>query len=149
VQPTFREAISVADELLRARRLHVFSPRSGTVPVRHDILLFQLAALAGDAMIDVVFEELPPADIDEMYSSSPHVLRAYAGGKRWSVVADAIDDHYEVRQTIGLLNVVAAERGSELRWVALRDDEQFSVIVAPRDAIRVAVDGGYIELADF
>jgi hypothetical protein len=147
-QPTFQETISVADELYRARRLHVFAGRSGTVPVRHDVLLFQLAGLAGRAMIDVVFEELPPSDIDDIYSTSPHVLRAYADGKRWSVVADATDDFYDVRQTIGLLNVVAAERGSELRWAALPDDDAWAVIVAPRDGIRAAAARGYIELAD-
>lgn len=148
VQPTFRETLSVADELQRARRLHVFSWRSGTVPVRHDILLFQLAALAGDAMRDVVFEELPPDDLESIYRPAPYVLRAYADGKRWSVVGDALDDRYDVLQTIGLLNVVAAERKSELRWVAVRDDQQVSVIVAPREAIRTAIDQGYIELGD-
>jgi hypothetical protein len=148
VLPTYRESLSVANELVQARRLFMFPGQSGTVPVRHDALLFELAGLAGDAMADVVFEELPPTDIDEIYDTSPYVLRAYADGKRWSVVAEAVDDFYEIRQCIGLLNVVAAERGSDLRWVALRSDDLLAVLVGDKNGILTAAERRLIELAD-
>ena len=74
-------------------------------------------------------------------------VRAYADGKRWSVVADAFGDEYSIMQTIGLLNVVAAERGSDLRWARLGSEGHHAVIGAPKDGIRGAVERGYIELA--
>ena len=147
VEPTYREALSFVDEMLRSRRLQMFPERAGTVPVGHDALLFRLASMAGTAMNDVVFEELPPTSGGDEYDSAPYVLRAYADGKRWSVVADAFGDEYSIMQTIGLLNVVAAERGSDLRWARLGSEGHHAVIVAPKDGIRGAVERGYIELA--
>jgi hypothetical protein len=147
VEPTYREAVSIAEEMLRSRRLQMFPLHAGTVPVGHDALLFRLAGMAGPAMNDVVFEELPPLSGADEYSSSPYVLRAYADGKRWSVVADAFGDAYAFVQVIGLLNTVAAERGSDLRWAPLTGDGHHAVIVAPKQGIRDAVQRGYIELA--
>jgi hypothetical protein len=92
--------------------LRQFGNAEGISPARHDRLLFQMAELAGAALHDVVFEQLSS---DE----GAHVLRAYARGKRWTVEATNLGEEFDMRQTVGLLNVVLAELGSDERYALI------------------------------
>ena len=138
----FGYVITPIEEMALAGRLRQYSSGATLSPVRHDRLLFQMAELAGPALHEVVFEELAPQDI------GPYVLRAYARGKRWSVDATDYSDAFDMRQTVGLLNVVLAELGSELRYMAITSGTYTGWALGPKAGLTTAVAEGLFEKAE-
>jgi hypothetical protein len=135
-QPLF-----TAEELLLAHgRATNFDTEADRFPIEHDGLLHALAALAGEPLAGVAFEEVAPADDDGDYA-----LRAWLGGFRYEVRAENLGDSYDVEAVLGLLNALLRERHSDLRFVALATgDDTATVAVGPRDALVRARDEGLL-----
>jgi hypothetical protein len=124
-----------------------FDVETGTFPNEHDVLLRDLAALAGPALRDAVFEQVPPPEPDGEEGNRPYVLRAYAGGSRYEVQARALDDWYDVEAVVGLLNAVARDRASDVRFLILEPEGQVArVAVGPATALARAVKAGTVKV---
>jgi hypothetical protein len=137
---------SSADLLLTAGRAYGFDTETGQFPNEHDSLLRSLAALAGGALKDALFEEVPPAEDDE---EGVYVLRAYLDRERYETRARNLGDWYDVEAVIGLLNSVARARQLEVRWLALSTGDQTATVVAgPEKGLRDAIAARLLDLAE-
>jgi len=142
-----RAPITVAEVLAARGRLTSFDTETGQFPNEHDELLAELAALATPALDDVVFEEIPPPQ-RENDEGPYYTLHAYAGGKRYTVIANNYGDWYDVDASIGLVNALLIARRSPLRLAALyTGDQTATVLAAPASGIRALRDTKLIELA--
>jgi hypothetical protein len=129
-----------------------FDTETDQYPNEHDTLLVQLAALAPAALRGVVFEEIvrgTPGGVDlgggliadgvtddegsMIEGDAPegdYLLHAYDDHARYEVSAENLGDWYDVDAVIGLLNVVAHEHGSDVRWLMLETGDQTAIVVA-------------------
>ena len=138
----FGYVITPIEEMALSGRLRQFTASATLSPVRHDRLLFQMAELAGPVLHEVVFEELAPQDF------GPYTLRAYARGKRWSVEATDYSEQFDMRQTVGLLNVVLAELGSDLRYMPITSGDYTGWALGSKVGLTAAVAEGLFEKAE-
>lgn len=131
-QPVREEpGTTVEDLLTSAGAATRFDTETSQYPNEHDVLLEELADLTGPLLDDVVFEERAPVD-----ETGAYVLRAYDRGYRISTRARNNGDWYDLDAVIGLLNVLLADRASELRFVSVPTGDQTAlVVVAPRQAL--------------
>lgn len=155
--------------LTEAGRAVSFDTETDTYPNEHDALLVELSALAPGVLHDVVFEEIPPANVlpggdgviadfavgpngevverDED-EEGPYLLRAYARGERLTSTAENLGDWYDLATVLGLLNVLARARGSDVRWMVLETGDQTAAVVAgPEAGLRAALDEGLLRAA--
>jgi len=77
------------------------------------------------------------------------VLRAYAGGNRYSARAQNLGDWYDVEAVVGLLNILLHDKKSQMRFAVLPTGDQSSAILAgPKDGLAKAASQGLIELGE-
>jgi hypothetical protein len=152
-----RPAITPLQALVAGERLAWFDSETDDFPNHHDALLVELAALAPDVLEGVLFDETPPGEVHEggevpeivVDEGIPYVLHAYDGGAAWQLDARNLGDWYDLDAVIGLLNALAAQRGSSVRWLALSSRDQTAYVVAgPRSSLERAVEDGWLEPAE-
>lgn len=144
---------------------HYFDTETGMFPNGHDGLLAGLALRGGPDFADAVFSELPPADPGEMRelkrddgtsvhvaslgTDQDYILSGWMGGKRWSVRADDLGDWYDVGAAMSLMNTMARDSGSSVRFVAVHTGDQMSSVLAGDEtALMTAIDEGLIQVID-
>jgi hypothetical protein len=140
-------ALSVQDKLLRRGRLLAFDVETGFWPNRHDLLLAELAALAGPPLSNARFaEEAPPPDNPD---GLPYRLSATLDGRDYAIEASDYSDWYDLAAVLQLLDRMAMEAGMPQRFVPLpTGDQTAQVLVAPADAIATAVRDGQLAITD-
>ncbi len=140
------EAFTAEEALAAAGRLHRFDVETDRSPNFHDVLMLELAAMAGPELAGAAFEEIPP---DESREGSPYQLRAWFRGKRYALEARNLGDWYDLPAVLGLLNSMLRDRGSELRYVTLPTwTQSASVMVGPRQALLKAGEERLIDFED-
>jgi hypothetical protein len=149
--------------LLACARGLSFDPETGTYPVGHDALLAELSFLAPGALDDVVWEEIPPAAassvsiadyvtedgelIENDEPEGPYALRAYSRGDRFEVPARQLDDWYDLEAVIALVNAVARERESDVRWLLVQPTggNGATIVAGPEAGLRTAIGEHLLE----
>jgi hypothetical protein len=136
-----------SDQILAlAGYAHWFDVETGMYPNNHDSLMRQLSALAAPELDDVIYEEIAPPMEDET-DTKPYVLTAFTSGKRLRAEARNFGDWYDAEAVINLMNAVAKEHGSKIRFVALASEDQtMSILAAPAGAIARGIQGGLIDV---
>ncbi|OJH35082.1 hypothetical protein [Cystobacter ferrugineus] len=147
--------VTLRDVLLLRGRAHLFSLKRRQDGVRHDVLMRELASLAGGALDGLHLEQVPPAeealdgeDLDEAQREEQEgedAFREYAaaeqlvargGGKcyeasaKGEVSVDEDDDYIDAYVLLDFLNALAHARGSGVRWVLFDTDGESCVVVA-------------------
>ncbi len=136
--------VTVERMLEESGRVLPFDVETGMFPNQHHVLLTKLAQLT-PALSDVVFDEIAP--LEEQMDDGPYELRAWVGGKRYSVTAQNNGDWYDVTATLGLLNALLLTKQSDERFVVLPSDGQIaSAMVAPLPALEALVKDGLLEI---
>jgi hypothetical protein len=145
IDPAEVDVASADAVLLIAGHAYWFDVETGMYPNNHDSLMRQLAALVSPELDDTIFEEAAPG-IEEA-ETEPYELTVYTAGKRLRAEARNLGDWYDVEAVLNLMNAVAKERGSNMRFVALAStDQTMTVVAAPAGAIARAIQGGLIEI---
>jgi hypothetical protein len=135
------------DNLEALGSLHRFDTETGMFPNQHDLLLGELAQKAGGELQGIVFEEVPPSDVD--MESGSYVLRAYIGGILYETSAENLGDWYDMGAVLGLLNSALRDRGSSRRFVALpTGDQTAAILVGPIAGLGKARVAGLITFGD-
>ncbi len=147
------DATTARDVLRAAGRLQDFDVETDEFPNEHDALLAELAAMTGQALSDVYFEEVAPDPEgprdEEDSAKTPYLLRAYANGQRYSLEATDYGDWYDLEAVVGLLNSLLRERGSSVRSLPLYTGDQWaSVAVGKRDSLARLVKDGLLAVED-
>lgn len=150
--------------LVSSGPVHCFDVETGEYPNGHDALLFELAELAGPPLAAALFAEgAPPIRIEEskwlvagaevdrlpagVVEGEPYRLTGYLDERAFAVDAQDFGDWYDLDQVLGLLNAMAIDRGTAIRFVVLPTEDQTAcVLAAPRDAILAGVASGLLEL---
>jgi hypothetical protein len=136
--------VTLYDAFVEYGRIDHFDTETGNVPNEHDALLARLAKLATPVLDGVVFEEIAPKN-----DVGPYSLRAYMDDKRYTLAANNNGDWYDMEAVIGLLNALAIERKSDMRFVVLPTHDQTArVFAAPALAVGQMVADGAIQIED-
>jgi hypothetical protein len=139
--------VTVEDVLFGRGRTHWFDAETGMFPNEHDELLAELAALTAPALDGVVFEEIPPSEADDDRGAGNYLLRAYLGGKRYTLEAENHGDWYDVEAVIGLVNALLVAKKSDVRLAVLpTGDQTVKVLAGPSSGIHSLVDSKLIEV---
>lgn len=112
--------------------------------VEVDWLVRKLAALATPILDDVVFDATDPSQAtggDQRY-----LLVAWSRGERFEVELDPYGDTGNLEITVGLLNVLARARASNVRFVFYEGDEVVDVVVGREPSLRAAIAEGLIDV---
>jgi|GEM_PF-4303055 len=112
--------------------------------VEVDRLVRELATLATPILDDVVFDATDPsaaAGGDQRY-----LLVAWSRGERFEAELDPYGDTGNVEIAVGLLNVLARARASNVRFVFYEDDEVADVVVGREPSLRAAIAEGLIDV---
>jgi len=137
--------LTARQALRAAHRILEFDAETDEYPNHHDSLLRRLAAIAGPPLAAVLFAEEAPAQDDRR---AYYRLSAYPPGKEVSATARNLGDYYDVAAVVGLLNVLARQLGTDLRFVVLGTTDQIaSVVVGPEAALRTLVSEGLLTTA--
>ncbi len=107
-----------------------------------DWLVRELAALATPILDDVVFDVTDPSAAtggDQRY-----LLVAWSRGERFEAELDPYGDTGNLEITVGLLNVLARARASNVRFVFYDDDEVADVVVGREPSLRAAIAEGLV-----
>jgi hypothetical protein len=143
------QPFTAGEHLLARGRAVAFDAETGVFPNAHDHLLRELAALAPGALDGFVFQEVPPAEGDEAQGGGGYRLLAWGGGKRYEAAAANLGDWYDLEATLGFLNAIARERGSDVRWMALATGDQMAHVAAgPAAALSALVAEGLLDAGE-
>lgn len=117
------EQIELIPRLRAAGRIFTVDTRAGLFPHRHDELLVTLAWKLHPELAGVAFEEIAP-EMDSGWTepeerAGSYLLRAYAGGQRYSVAARNWPLSRDIDAVVGLLNHLLEARGSPTRFAIL------------------------------
>jgi hypothetical protein len=144
VDPATAETDAPDQLLMIAGYTYWFDVETGMYPNNHDSLMRQLSALAAPELDGAIFEEVAPGVDDE---SGPYRLTVYTAGKRLRAEARNFGDWYDAEAVINLMNAVAKENGSKIRFVAMSGDGQtMAILAAPAGAIARGIQNGLIEI---
>jgi hypothetical protein len=137
------EEVTAERMMLEADQIERFDVETGSFPNEHHLLLAKLAKRAGPVLQGVIFEErAPPED------KGPYVLRAYLGGKRFSLRAENNGDWYDTSAVMGLLNALLVHQKSPLRFVMVpTGDQTAAVLVGPLAALEALNTEGLLDVA--
>jgi hypothetical protein len=132
------EPIDGESYLVAAGRATMFDSETDRFPNETDSLLHMLAPMAGGALDNVVFEEVPPPQPDD---PAPYQLHAYIRGERFEVAArNDVGDYYDLEAVLGLLNTLLREQQSDVRFITLAtSDQEAHVAAGPIEGLRAAV----------
>jgi hypothetical protein len=141
--------LSAAEVLLYRGRATAFDMETGLFPNRHDELLHDLSTLAPEVLDGFRFEEYPPSAADDEVGGGSYRLVALGGGMRYEVTAANHGDWYDLASVLGFLNSLSRARGSDARWMALKEEGQVAVVVAgPSAALSSLVADGLLLVGD-
>ncbi|PTL75394.1 hypothetical protein DAT35_54745 [Vitiosangium sp. GDMCC 1.1324] len=141
--------VSAEEVLLYRGRAMAFDVETGVFPNRHDELLHELAALSPGVLDGFRFEEYPPLEAEDEAGGGSYQLVALGGGVRYEVTAANYGDWYDLASVLGFLNSLARARGSDARWVALKEEGQVATVVTgPSAALSSLVADGLLLVGD-
>lgn len=131
-----------ARELLRHHgrmaRFDTTSPDGLEGIVDHDALAYRLARLAGEALEGVDF-------LEELDNGESVALEAWCDGKHYRAALDTSRSIIDPYGLLGLLNTIAKDRGSRLRFMLAAEDKAVAdVVVGPEAELRGLVDSGLL-----
>jgi hypothetical protein len=135
--PVAQSAIELLVQSGRAAQLAVDE-------VEVDWLVREFAALATPILDDVVFDATDPSAATGGDQRS--LLVAWSRGERFEAELDPYGDTGNVEIAVGLLNVLARARGSNVRFVFYEDDEVADVVVGREPSLRAAIAEGLIDV---
>jgi hypothetical protein len=128
--------------LLAAGKVVGFEAETRRRPMGHDSELRRMATRAGPSLADVAFEEVP-AEADA--GPETYQIRAYVGGRRWSVRLHPVRDCYDLGTMVGLLNVLLRDLESGLRFVPLAtNDEGAWAVFGPEPGLVEVINEGLL-----
>jgi hypothetical protein len=137
------------DTLLMSGDVHSFDTETGEIPVRHDLLLLDLAALSRGAFAPTAVSEefLNPKSRDD--TDAPYLVQFAHRDRLYRVTAENLGDWYDVPSILAIANRAVADSGATPQFIALYTGDQTArILFADPAAAKMAAAESLLVLED-
>lgn len=137
------------DALLISGVVLVFDTETGEVPVHHDFLLLDLAAISRGAFAPTAVSEEFKNPTSKDDTDGPYLVQFVHQDRLYRVTAENLGDWYDVPAMLAIANRAVADTGAKERFITLyTGDQTAQVLFADPAAVKTAAAESLLVLED-